>query len=121
VSTSQSSKYSTRPSQPRAPRMSNTQVRSSKASLTVLDFLNLAGMHSKTLGAKFSMLQPCNQRSVQNKVLCPLPTILKTDTENKAAVFGWTGISRPAQGRSGFVFSNQSQRICSAQPIISRL
>ena len=58
VSTSQRSKYSTRPCQPRAPRMSDTQVSSCKASFTVLAFLNLAGMHLKTLGARFSMLQP---------------------------------------------------------------
>ena len=111
----------TRPCQPRAPRMFDTQVRSCKSSLIVLDFLNLVSMHLKALGAKFSMLQPCNQRSVQNKVLCPLPTVLTIDTANEAAVLEWTGTSRPAQGRSGFVFSNQSQRICSAQPIISRL
>ncbi|KAG2617813.1 hypothetical protein PVAP13_3NG258010 [Panicum virgatum] len=118
---SQSSKYSARPCQLRAPLMSDTQESSIIASLTVLDFLNLGGTTLKTLGARFSILQPCNQRSVQNKVFLPLPTVVTTDTANIAAVLGYVGTSRPAHGRSGLVFSNQSHRICNAQPIISRL
>jgi hypothetical protein len=40
-----------------------------------------------------------------------LPTTVTTDIANNAVVLGWIGISRPAQGRFGLVFSNQSQRI----------
>jgi len=118
---SQSSRYSVRPSNLSAFLMSDTQVCSCSASLTVLFFLILKGTHLTTLGARSSKQQPCIQRSVQKRVFLPFPTMDSIAVANIAEVLEYTGIWRPAQGWSGLVFSIQSHLNWSAQLIISRL
>jgi len=84
--------------------MSATQVSSWRASATVLVLRTFRGTHLWTLGAKSSKHCPCNQRSDQNNVFVPLPTAVVIEIADTTAVFRWTGMSKPAQGRSGLVF-----------------
>jgi len=67
----------------------------------VLEFRTLVGTLLWTFGAK---LVPSSQQSIQNSVLDPLPIVVTAEIANKAEVFGCTGMSRPAHGRSGLFF-----------------
>jgi hypothetical protein len=51
----------------------------------------------------------------------PSPTTVLIETANSVAALGWTWISRPAQGRVGWVFLSQSHLIFKAHPMTSKL
>ena len=100
--------------------MSCTHTWLSNASSTLRVFRILDGTQTTTSEAMSTREQPCNQRSIQNKVFLPLPTFVITEIANIPRAFGWEGISRPDHALSAEVFCHHNHFICRAHPIISK-
>jgi len=108
------------PAQDKPPWMSLGHYPLLRASATVRFLRILGGTHAKTVGARFSIEQPCSQWSVQKRVLFPFPTSVVTAMVKRAIELGCKGSSRSVHGRSALVL-NHCHLICSAHAITSKL
>jgi hypothetical protein len=101
--------------------MSETHLGFCKPWATVLCLLTLLGIKRNKLGVHSATVLPCSQRSVQNLVDSPFPTVVTTATLHSASALGGTRMGRPAQGREASVFYSHNQRLRRAHPNRSRL
>jgi len=105
----------------RLPDMSLTHLLFTKASCTDLLFLILTVIWLTKVGARVDIDCPWIQRSVQNRVREPSPTVVWTEAEKRASTLEWTLNKKSAQGLSGWVFLSQSHLRFKAHPRTSRL